>query len=428
MNLKDLVDALRSIGVTNLTLTTLLIIALVYVMFWPDQARGFFGVLLSIVARVFHQVDKRAVAMRVEGDINAARSSLLKDAPEVIQGKLKIQWARGDEAAAIVRGGDVVVVMRRAAFHEENVAHAVMAYLPRSVVPLARHYLRTLTMQAIDFTLAKAILSQDRAQSGALSFLLEKHLEPARRANSALGDQLVAVDEIDLHGWLSRVLLSEFSRLGEVMYPGARDDRFEAEADELVKWLHTLAKRDPGESCALEYTGRFFKVAVVLVAKAARLYGEGLTPYQRRVVRLLYRDRMDLVYLMGRDDNIPVVRAIVNSLGAAGAIGSPRPYEYRLRADFAAKKLPRERAICVAVRKRGDEPPTDLASETYSGPELPEERFEPAIPANRGVAPAVFPFEVEEGVVAEIFRSKGYGFITDASSPPRNLLPLVGAC
>ena len=33
------------------------------------------------------------------------------------------------------------------------------------------------------------------------------------------------IDEIDLHGWLSRVLLSEFSRLGQVMYPGARDDR-----------------------------------------------------------------------------------------------------------------------------------------------------------------------------------------------------------
>src|SRR5206468_1261860 len=130
------------------------------------------------------------------------------------------------------RGGDVVVIRRRSAFHEENVAHAIMAYLARSVVQLARHYLHSESMQAIDFTLAKAMLSHDRAPRGALSFLLEKHLEPARRANPRLGDRLVAIDEIDLHGWLSRVLLSEFARLGQTMYPGQRSDRFEAEADE----------------------------------------------------------------------------------------------------------------------------------------------------------------------------------------------------
>ena len=196
MNPKDLVEALKAVGLTNLTLTTVLVLLILYLAFWPNQAQAFFGLVLSMFARVFHQFDKRAVAMRVEGDINSARGELLKDAPEVIQGRLKIQWAKGEEAAAIVRGGDVVVVMRRAAFHEENVAHAVMAYLPRSVVPLARHYLPPETMQAIDFTLAKAILTQDRAPSGALNFMIEKHLEPARRANPALANQLAAIDEI----------------------------------------------------------------------------------------------------------------------------------------------------------------------------------------------------------------------------------------
>ena len=82
-----------------------------------------------------------------------------------------------------------------------------------------------------------------------------------------------------------------------------------------------------------------------------------MDPYRQYTKRLLYQQRVDAVYLMGRDDNIDAVRAIAASLKSDGRIASQEVYEYPLRRDFVARKsLKRERAILVCLcRRRQDE-------------------------------------------------------------------------
>ena len=59
---------------------------------------------------------------------------------------------------------------------------------------------------------------------------------------------------------------------------------------------------------------------------------------------LIYRDKVNALYLMGRDDNIPAVKELRDVLRTDALVEEVATYEYRLRSDFKARILNRERA------------------------------------------------------------------------------------
>lgn len=139
-----------------------------YVLFHPEKAEKVAGWVFALAARVYRRADKTAIAMKVQGEVNGLGSNLQRDAPEMIDKKLKIKWKDAEEAEAVVRGGDVVVFMRDSRRHEENVATAIMAFLPKAVLTRARRYIEPETMHAVDLTVAKALLTGDNSSEGAL--------------------------------------------------------------------------------------------------------------------------------------------------------------------------------------------------------------------------------------------------------------------
>ena len=124
-------------------------VAIAYVLLFPEKAQVIAGWIWTGIARVIHQADKKAVAYRVQGEINSARAGLIRDALDgIIEGRLKIDWNNAEQAEARARGGDVVVFMKRSRHRDEDVANALMAYLPKAVLPRARRYLDGKTMRA----------------------------------------------------------------------------------------------------------------------------------------------------------------------------------------------------------------------------------------------------------------------------------------
>lgn len=365
---------LAGIGVVGLVL--------VYLLFMPEKAEKVAGWVSGIVAKVFRKVDRTAVAFKVQGAINSMRSELLKNAPDLIEKKLRIRWADVDEAEARLRDGECLVVMRRSENHEENMAHAVMAYLPKALLSRARPYLDKDRMRAADLVVAKALLSHDESPIGALPIFYEKHLDPARAESADLKTKIGELDELDLNGWLSRVLLAEYQVLGDALHPGEPDGFCVKDSEEFARWLHRLASRDPGdESSSLSYKGRYFRIAVIFVAQKDRFEREGLAPYRKRAKRCLYQEKFDAVYLMARDDNIAAVETLAEDLERDALVARTARYVYPLRQDFKKRKMNRDRAIIVCLRRRlaPGETPDDLSLDTSE--DLADEGYEPTYEA-----------------------------------------------
>jgi hypothetical protein len=96
---------------------------------------------------------------------------------------------------------------------------------------------------------------------------------------------------------------------------------------------------------------------------------------------------------MARDQNIPYVKELRDTLATDARIESIETYEYALRSDFAARFMQRERGIIVVLRRRraGDEPPPDEDADVVEADDEIE----------------VYDFEVEEAAAAEHTEERG---------------------
>ena len=369
-----------------LSLTGLPLVAIIgaYLLMNPEKAERIAGWITRGIARLWNRADTTATALTVQGQVNEGRARFLQNAPpEIVEGKLKLRWKDVDEAETLVREGEVVVFMRPSSHKETNVARALMAYLPRAVLPRARRYLDPLTTRASDLVLAKSILTDPEITTGAIDEFYDEHVDPIRAQGGELRNRLAELDRIDLHGWLSRVLLSEYRLLGNELYPGEPVDAFLQDAESFRTWLFDVANQPPYGKCSLDYRGPYLNVSFIFVAIAGKLAAEGLGPYRKRAKRLLYRDRVDALYLLGRDRSIEAVKALANDLERDGVVASVAAYDYPLRADFAARIVKRDRAIAVCIRrKRADAegplvPPAEDEADLEA---LPQESFTFEVP------------------------------------------------
>ena len=203
----------------------------------------------------------------------------------------------------------------------------------------------------------------------------ERHLDPARDGSDRLKKKIAEIDAIDLHGWLSRILLAEYRRVGEMLHPADPDDAVLEEAEELADWLHRLAIRKKDELGSLKFRGRYFRVAIIFVGLRTTLQEKGTDPYRRRAKQLIYRDKYDSVYLLARDPNLYAVEELLVSLGSDAMIASHTCHSYKLRRDFQARvRLRRERAICACLhRKDAATDVPDEPSEEDAAAALPTE-------------------------------------------------------
>jgi hypothetical protein len=338
---------------TPLTIAGVLVFLVLYVLFFPDKAQTVAGWLWRGIGAIYHKADKRAVAYLVQGAVNSATTNVMESTPPyLLEGKLHVKWTNAQQAEAVLHNGEVVVFLRKSEHQHENVARALMAYIPKAVIPRARRYVDAGTMKAADLILAKSILCQDGVDCGALDAFYNEFMDSARESPQ-LRSRIEQIDEIDVQGWLERVLLAEYYAMANKLYPAEPRTEWLQEAELFADWLHGLAAHAPGQKGSLDYRGRLISIGVIFVADKLRLLQQGIEPYRWRAKRLVYVDQVDAVYLMARDDNISAVRDIADSLRSDALIDTCGVYEYHLRSDFAARKaIARDRAICVCLRRR----------------------------------------------------------------------------
>jgi len=351
---------------------------IVYVLLWPEKVQKVAGWLWRGVALVKESAEKEAVSKTVEGTVNDARSRILKRAPEgfpeIVAGRLELKWTTADEVKAVLEDDKVVVFMRRSTHNDDNIAHALVAYVPRAVIEVGRRYTDKPTMRAADLILAKALLTAGGRRS-ALDSFYEQHVDPEIAAEPEMEQRLGDMDEIDLNGWLLRILLPELHELGRQLHPSHPDARVAADTMKFARWLGDLARRPPGDdSVPLAHLGSMIRVVVVLVANRQRLLEDGIEPYRKRAKSLIYSGDYDAVYLVARDAHIPAVEEIYQRLAKDGRVGEHWLWKYRLRRDFERRRLPRTHGVIACLRMRA--PDGDLSDADEELPpvevEIPE--------------------------------------------------------
>ena len=178
--MNEIIKHVLGLGLGAIALS--IILAVIWVAFFPEKVEKIGGWIAFAGSWVWRRLRKKAIALQVQGDVNELRAGFRRNAPDnLIEKKLKIQWTTAEQAEALIRDGDVIVFMKDTRRREENVTNALMAFLPKALIPRARRYLDPDTMRSVDLTVAKSLLSHEDSNEGTLEVLYEKHLDPRAR-------------------------------------------------------------------------------------------------------------------------------------------------------------------------------------------------------------------------------------------------------
>lgn len=336
------------------TLSGILLAILVFAILRTDNFQTIVGWIWLAVSTVVRSADRNAVRFRVQGEVNTALNVALASGPrEIREGKLRIRWVAPDQARSVLSGGDVVVCLHRSQFHEENVANAVIAYLPLAIVPRARRYVARRTMQAVDLVLAKSVVDRTRSgPRGSMQAFLLRHVDPAIRDDAILRKKVERTNAIDITGWLTRLFLDELRVFGDRLYPGESDHAYVIEADRFHSWLYGLSVRPRGMNVQLWFSGKIIRAGVIMVARTVVVEESGVQPYLRWVDRYVERFKVNAIYVIASDTTIPYAKRIVNYAELNAKIDSIAEYEYRPRPEFRSRVPLRRHVFCAVLRYR----------------------------------------------------------------------------
>lgn len=157
----EIIAAAGGFGVALVTIVA-------YILVYPEKAERVGGWIACFVAQGIRRVDRTAVALSVQGAIDNGRAEIVKNVPPgILERRLKIRWAKTpDEATAVLSRGEVLVVMQPSSQKSQNVANAVMAYLPRALLPEIRRHVDRSRMRAGDLVVAKSLLGATKETEG----------------------------------------------------------------------------------------------------------------------------------------------------------------------------------------------------------------------------------------------------------------------
>lgn len=325
----------------------------------PEKVLRVAAMLYHFFARWFRAADRRYVATDIEANVASAVRQLRHEAPGTVPLGLRIEWHAAIEPDVFVDKNYVVFRFNYYGDQDRNLAHAVWAYVPRAVIPEARHYLDQNVQESLDLTLAKRMLTHT-GDTNSINYFFHEYLVPAIRANPDLAEICSCLDRLDDMGWLTRILLLEFFEVGKTRFPNTPNGTEARETAKFIRFLDNVAKREHGEDVSPTFGGDHVSMSIVFVARADVRKAYGTWPHFAWIKRAKEQG-IHRFYICALGKNIGPARGL--SKNAARELDLEIVATHVYRGRFFRR---RRTAVCIVCRASESEPAREEESEPNS--------------------------------------------------------------
>lgn len=246
---------------------------------------------------VSKKIRKRTIEFEIEGTINPIIRKLNNDARASLLPECDVKWVTKENVSNILENNKVILRMDfNKQSHDQNFYKCIYQYNQTGLIPVTKPFIKADTRDAIDLLMTKVMLL--KAKRSALSIF-----------NSEFTNRDVSVKEKYqiLHGtyekgFFQRIIISELSLVGEKLFLETPNPENIEEIEKFIFWFHEVATRAKEEKSLLHFKGRYFKVAIILVANDNTYQKYGIDPYLSRA-RKYAADNYDGIYLISRGYN-----------------------------------------------------------------------------------------------------------------------------
>jgi len=259
-------------------------------------------------------IGKLQVKWKVEGAINDYREHLDEEIENLLPYKLRIQWVKTQEDVDKFLSDDnttIILRLRQRENEKWNLASATLSYISEALIRNARIYMNKNFNKALDFAFAEKLL-KDEGEISALSYLRDEEIFPIITNTEEDDIKIKEIyEKLDLisEELLTRVFIREIgiaaSNLGYKPSAKLEDDIYK-----FLDWSILIAQKGKDEEVELMFVGKYFKVAIILVANEDLFLRYGTQPYIDRAMDNM-RKGADGIYFLARGHNIIIINAIV---------------------------------------------------------------------------------------------------------------------
>ncbi len=219
--------------------------------------------------------EKRIVSSDLDYRITCIAKKINNEASGIIPYGIRIKWKDPIETIPYLQGGNVIIVLRKSDNLDENIVKACCAYVPHALLPKARNIIDDKILRSLDTFMTKNILAYGQ-YSSSYHYFVTNVLQPALEEDVGCQQMLDDIDKMNEIGMLTRILLEEYRKLGDMLYGTMEEMAYKNETKEFFEFLRRFAKRKPGDYSKLNFLGKKIKIAIILIAKKRTLRDYGI--------------------------------------------------------------------------------------------------------------------------------------------------------
>jgi hypothetical protein len=269
--------------------------------------------------------EKNAVEKRLETTIGIASKKINEEAGvDLLPHGVDIKWDLPQKRDAFLKRGKMVICLEPSENEERNLARATMMYVEEDLIAPSQRFVNTTIMKSLCFTIARKMLMLDRKLQ-ALKCLNVEYIEPEVEKKPHIRKYISGMENIDNQGYLTRILLREFSALDPKLSPALTDTQSRKESKGLARMFKVLVEKKVDEQVPLTFSGSRFRVSVMPVAKITSSFDPANFV---KAASHSFDENIEIIYVVARGMNVAIAKLVVSEIEKAKLYFKNKDWEY----------------------------------------------------------------------------------------------------
>lgn len=270
--------------------------------------------------------EKNAVEKRLEVTIGSASKKVNEESGEdLLPHSVDIKWVEPQARDAFLKKGEIVVCLESSYNEEKNLARATMLYVEEDLIRESQRFVNTTIMKSLIFAISRKMLMLDRKLS-ALKCPNKEFIEPEIEKRPQIKGYVLGMDNMDKQGYLTRVLLREFSQLGAKLSPAATDTQAKKETKAFTKLFKRFVEKREEEEVELNFNGSIFRIQLMPIAK---LRGFDISNFVK-AASYTHTQNIDIIYVLARGLNVEVAKLVIAEIEKTNLYLKKKDWEYKI--------------------------------------------------------------------------------------------------
>lgn len=291
-----------------------------------DRTADTFASSYKIFRKVNFWFEKNAVEKRLEVTIGSACKKVNEETGiDLLPHGVDIKWVQPQKREAFLQKGKMVVCLEPSINEERNLARACMLYVEEDLIAPSQRFINTNVMNSLCFAVARKMLMLD-TKLHALKCLNTEFVEPEIERTPQIRGYVSGMDALDKQGFLTRILLREFSQLDAKLSPALTDTEARKETKALTRMLTDFVERREEELTGLDFRGSVFRVHLMPIARLDKTFDISNVV---KAATYCHADNIETIYVVARGMNVVVAKLGVSEIENARLYLKNADWEYK---------------------------------------------------------------------------------------------------